>query len=142
MTAVAPRTVGKSSWHVVGMRRRTTATLALVTTIGVLAFTWPLLVDADAALAQRSDAPWLFVLLLPLVLAVVLAEIADGGMDAKAVARLYRNRVRGWLVLVLVLLGLAAVVAAIATTPVGQDWWRDIQDWYDEAYAWVKGKVS
>jgi len=88
MTAVAPRTVGKSSWHVVGMRRRTTATLALVTTIGVLAFTWPLLVDADAALAQRSDAPWLFVLLLPLVLAVVLAEIADGGMDAKAVALL------------------------------------------------------
>jgi energy-coupling factor transport system substrate-specific component len=59
MTAVAPRTVGKSHWHVVGMRRRTTATLALVTTIGVLAFTWPLLVDADATLAQRSDAPWL-----------------------------------------------------------------------------------
>ena len=42
----------------------------------------------------------------------------------------------------LVLLGLAAVVAAIATTPVGQDWWRDIQDWCDEAYAWVKGQVS
>src|SRR6185503_12622440 len=34
------------------------------------------------------DAPWLFVVLLPLVLAVVLAEIADGGMDAKAVALL------------------------------------------------------
>ena len=51
-------------------------------------FGWPLLVDADATLAHRSDAPWLFVLLLPLVLAVVLAEIADGGMDAKAVALL------------------------------------------------------
>ena len=70
------------------------------------------------------------------------AAVGATVVDAKAVARLYRNRVRGWLVFVLVLLGLAAVVAAIATTPVGQDWWREIQDWYDEAYAWVKGKVS
>ena len=38
--------------------------------------------------AAPADAPWLFVLLLPLLLAVVLAEIADGGMDAKAVALL------------------------------------------------------
>ena len=37
-------------------------------------------------LARRSDAPWLFVVLLPLLLAVVLAEVADGGLDAKAVA--------------------------------------------------------
>jgi energy-coupling factor transport system substrate-specific component len=90
VTTVAPRkpATGSTTWHVVAMRRRTTATLALVTTIGVLAFGWPLLVDTNASLAHRSDAPWLFVLLLPLVLAVVLAEIADGGMDAKAVALL------------------------------------------------------
>ena len=52
------------------------------------------------------------------------AAVGATVVDAKAVARLYRNRVRGWLVLTLVLLGLAAVVAAIATTPVGQDWWQ------------------
>jgi energy-coupling factor transport system substrate-specific component len=78
----------RTTWHVVQVRRRTTLTLGLVTAVGVLAFGWPLLVDAKASLAHRSDAPWLFVLLLPLVLAVVLAEIADGGMDAKAVALL------------------------------------------------------
>jgi uncharacterized membrane-anchored protein len=70
------------------------------------------------------------------------AAVGATVVDAKAVVRLYRNRVRGWLVLVLVLLGLAAVMAAIATTPVGQDWWGDIQGWYDDAYAWIKGKVS
>ncbi|MGZ4594859.1 MAG: ECF transporter S component [Actinomycetes bacterium] len=75
-------------WHAVPVRPRTTVTLALVSLLGLLAFGWPLLVDADATLAHRADAPWLFVLLLPLVLAVVLAEIAEGGMDAKAVALL------------------------------------------------------
>jgi hypothetical protein len=44
--------------------------------------------DADSALAGLSDTPLLFALLLLLVLAVVLAEIADGGIDAKAVAML------------------------------------------------------
>lgn len=73
-------------WHAVPVRPRTAVTLALVSLLGMLAFCWPLLVDAGATLAHRADAPWLFVALLPLVLAVVLAEIADGGMDAKAVA--------------------------------------------------------
>ena len=36
----------------------------------------------------RADAPLLFALLLPLLLGVVLAEIADGGIDAKAIALL------------------------------------------------------
>ncbi len=62
--------------------------LTLVSAVGLLAFTWPLLVQPGAALAGRSDAPWLFVLLLPLLLAVVLAEISEGGMDAKAIALL------------------------------------------------------
>jgi energy-coupling factor transport system substrate-specific component len=43
-------------------------------------------VQPGSQLVGRSDAPWLFVLLLPLMIAVVLAEIADGGMDAKSVA--------------------------------------------------------
>jgi energy-coupling factor transport system substrate-specific component len=39
-------------------------------------------------LAHSADGPWLFVLLVPLLLLVVAAEIADGGIDAKAVAML------------------------------------------------------
>jgi energy-coupling factor transport system substrate-specific component len=74
--------------HAVRVRPRATVTLALVSLLGLVAFGWPLLVDADAGLAHRGDAPWLFVLLLPLLLAVVLAEMTEHGMDAKAVALL------------------------------------------------------
>jgi uncharacterized membrane-anchored protein len=70
------------------------------------------------------------------------AAVGSSVVDAKAVARLYRNRVRGWLVLALVLLGICAVLAAIATTPVGQGWWDDLRSWADDAYVWVKERVS
>src|SRR5262249_19733797 len=44
---------------------------------------------SDAAgLPHSTDAPWLFVALLPLLLAVLFAEIADGSLDAKGVALL------------------------------------------------------
>ncbi|MEU1078449.1 MULTISPECIES: ECF transporter S component [unclassified Streptomyces] len=64
--------------------------LALISFVGVAAFGWPLLADADSGLAHSQDAPWLFAALLPLLVGVVVATIADedGGMDAKAVAML------------------------------------------------------
>ncbi len=62
-------------------------------------------------------------------------------VDASAVAALYRHRVRGWLVFVLVLLALACVGAALATTPVGQDWWQQIHDWYWQGYDWVRARI-
>ncbi|MET9803989.1 ECF transporter S component [Streptomyces sp. NPDC006368] len=68
---------------------RSVAALALITVIGVIAFGWPLLADGASAVAGRAqDAPWLFAALLPLLVAVVVATIADCGMDAKAVAML------------------------------------------------------
>ncbi len=70
----------------VRVRPRAAAALTLVSLVGLLAFCWPLFVQPGSTLAGRADAPWLFVLLLPLLLAVVLAAIADGGMDAKSVA--------------------------------------------------------
>ena len=74
--------------RVVPWRLRSSAALVLVSSLGLLAFGWPLLVEADAALAGSPDGPWLFALVLPLLLAVVVAELSDGGMDAKAVALL------------------------------------------------------
>ncbi|HEY0640196.1 MAG TPA: ECF transporter S component [Pseudonocardiaceae bacterium] len=62
--------------------------LLLAGVTGAAAFCWPLLVSADSAIAHTRDAPWIFGLLLALVLAVVLAEISEGGMDAKAIAML------------------------------------------------------
>ncbi|MDQ6875936.1 MAG: ECF transporter S component [Actinomycetota bacterium] len=70
------------------LRPRTALTLALAGAVGTLAFAWPLLIRHGSSVAHAADAPWLFVLLLVLVLGVVLAEIAEGGMDAKAVALL------------------------------------------------------
>jgi energy-coupling factor transport system substrate-specific component len=70
------------------LRPRSLAALVLVSLIGVAAFGWPLLVAPSSVLAQATETPLLFALLLPLLLAVVLAELADGGMDAKSVAML------------------------------------------------------
>jgi energy-coupling factor transport system substrate-specific component len=58
--------------------------------VGLAAFGWPLLIHAHANvnLAHSADAPWLFVALLPLLLAVVLGEMAEGSLDAKAIALL------------------------------------------------------
>ncbi|MFF4366188.1 ECF transporter S component [Streptomyces sp. NPDC001594] len=70
------------------MGPRAAAALVLVTLVGIAAFGWPLLADAQSGLAHSQDAPWLFAALLPLLVAVVVATIADQGMDAKAVAML------------------------------------------------------
>ncbi|MFI6283326.1 ECF transporter S component [Streptomyces sp. NPDC051018] len=67
---------------------RSTAALVLVTAVGVVAFGWPLLAAENSGLAHSGDAPWLFALLLPLLVAVVVATIADTGLGAKPVAML------------------------------------------------------
>ncbi|MBW1603463.1 ECF transporter S component [Streptomyces sp. JJ66] len=72
----------------VRLGRRSTLALALVSAVGIAAFGWPLLADSASGLAHSNDAPWLFAALLPLLLAVVVATIADSGLDAKAIAML------------------------------------------------------
>ena len=64
------------------------AAIGLTSALGIVAFAWPLFADAGSQITQGPDGPWLFALLVPLLLAVVLAEIAEGGLDAKAVALL------------------------------------------------------
>ena len=70
------------------------------------------------------------------------ATVGSHVADAKAVSQLYRNRVRGWLVLLAVIIALVAVGAAIATTPVGQDWWDQLSGWLSDQYDWVRGQVT
>ncbi|MGH9081490.1 MAG: ECF transporter S component [Acidimicrobiales bacterium] len=62
--------------------------VAIASAVGIVGFCWPLLIHghSSANLAHSADAPWLFVALLPLLLAVVLGELADGSFDAKAIA--------------------------------------------------------
>jgi energy-coupling factor transport system substrate-specific component len=82
MTAPSP--------SVVRLRYSSMAILLVASVLGLVAFTWPLFVDPVGAesLAHSGDAPWIFLALLPLLFAVIVAEMADGALDAKAVALL------------------------------------------------------
>jgi energy-coupling factor transport system substrate-specific component len=71
----------------VRIRARTAVSLVLASGVGVLAFGWPFLV-APGTFGSSFTPPLLFGALLVLVLAVVFAGIADGGIDAKALAML------------------------------------------------------
>lgn len=71
----------------VRLQPRSAAVLLLVSLFGLASFCWPLFVDPGTLLGEGAK-PWIFVILLPLLIAVVLAEVADGGMDAKAIALL------------------------------------------------------
>lgn len=72
------------------LRPRASVLLAVTSLVGVAGFCWPLLIHgrATANLAHSADAPWLFVAVLPLLLAVVLGELSEGSLDAKAIALL------------------------------------------------------
>ncbi|MEV4614353.1 ECF transporter S component [Kitasatospora sp. NPDC049258] len=87
---------GSSLNRPVPLGRRSLAVLGLVSAVGLAGFGWPLLAATDSTLVGHStDAPWLFALLMPLLLGVVLAQIAEGreagggpGLEAKSVALL------------------------------------------------------
>ncbi len=69
------------------------AAIALVAAslITLGAFGWPFVYEPGAgaeATSHGSDAPWIFVVILPLLAAIVLAELNAGGIDAKAIALL------------------------------------------------------
>jgi energy-coupling factor transport system substrate-specific component len=76
--------------NLVPLRIRSAVALGAVFAVGVVAFGWPFFTTPGAALdtSHSGDAPMVFVLMLPLLAAVVLAELTSGGMDAKAVAML------------------------------------------------------
>src|SRR6266704_1813402 len=63
--------------------------LAATSLIGLAGFTWPLLYGARRVgpdSAHAADAPWLFAILVALLLAIVAVEHAAGRMSAKTVA--------------------------------------------------------
>ena len=68
---------------------RTGAALVVASIGGLVMFCWPLFVQVDPATnGHVTDAPLLFILVLPILVAIVLAQFAEGGMDAKALAML------------------------------------------------------
>lgn len=71
----------------VPLRPRSFAVLLLASVAGLMMFVWPLLVRVDPG-TSRVDPPFLFLALLPVLIGVVLAELSEGGMDAKVLAML------------------------------------------------------
>jgi energy-coupling factor transport system substrate-specific component len=66
---------------------RSTVAIAMASFLGLVAFAWPFVV-APGTFSSTQTPPLIFGALLALVVAVVFAEIADGGIDAKALAML------------------------------------------------------
>lgn len=63
---------------------RTAAVLVLASVAGLMMLCWPFLLDAQPG--QRVEPPFLFLVLLPIVIVVVLAEMGEGGMDSRVLA--------------------------------------------------------
>lgn len=81
-----PSAVERSRTAVV-VRPRAALAVGMASFLGFVAFLWPFVV-APGALGSTETPPLMFGVLLVVVLAVVFAEIADGGIDAKAIAML------------------------------------------------------
>ena len=74
----------KLSWSAV-------AALVIASVVTLAAFGWPFLAATSGVgegASHSTDAPWIFVLVLPLLAMIVLAEVNAGGIDAKAIALL------------------------------------------------------
>ena len=67
---------------------RSAAALVLASIAGLAMFTWPLIIDPPVGFSHTRDAPYVFALILPALMAVVLAELSSEGMDTKALAML------------------------------------------------------
>jgi energy-coupling factor transport system substrate-specific component len=93
MTVSVPRPASRPGHRLppaIRFGTRSSFLLFLTSVFGAAAFAWPLLIRQAAGpnSAHSGDAPWIFVGLIPLLLAIVMAELSEGAIDAKAVALL------------------------------------------------------
>ncbi|MBU3700597.1 MAG: ECF transporter S component [Acidimicrobiia bacterium] len=85
-TALAPRPDARA----IRLRPASVVLLAVAFALGIVSFGWPLFASSSAGLdtSHAGDARWIMVVLVPLVLGIVIAQLADGSIDAKAIALL------------------------------------------------------
>jgi len=75
--------------NAVRLGRLSKVSIGLATLIGLTSFLWPFIAAPEStAVAHASDAPLVFAMVVPILLVVVLAQVSDGGMDAKSIAML------------------------------------------------------
>lgn len=83
---VAPAERDAAAFHV---GKRTGLLLVIATVAGLAMFAWPLLIQpAASSTGHTADAPFVFMGVLPFLVAIVLASFSEGGMDSKALAML------------------------------------------------------
>ncbi|ABL82929.1 MULTISPECIES: ECF transporter S component [unclassified Nocardioides] len=75
---------GRAGAPAVRIAPRSGAVLAVASAAGLMMLCWPLLLRVPEG--ARVDPPFVFVALLPVVLAVVLAELNEGGLDPRVLA--------------------------------------------------------
>ena len=63
---------------------RTAVLLVIISVAGLMMFVWPLLLHGY----ERVQPPFIFLALLPLMLVVLLSELAAGGIDTRMIALL------------------------------------------------------
>jgi energy-coupling factor transport system substrate-specific component len=68
----------------VPLSRRSALVLGVASLGGLMMLVWPLLLRVQPE--TRVDPPFLFLALLPVVIAVVLAELSQGGLDTRVLA--------------------------------------------------------
>ncbi|WP_229054466.1 ECF transporter S component [Aeromicrobium sp. Leaf350] len=68
-----------------GLGLRSVAVLSVASLAGLAMFLWPLFLQ-PAPGVERVDQPFIFMVLLPIVVLVVVAELTEGGMDSKILA--------------------------------------------------------
>lgn len=82
--AAPPAALGR----VVRVGPRSALVLAVASAGAAAMFAWPLLLTPAPGYSHATDAPFVFALILPVLVAVVLADLSGGGLDAKALALL------------------------------------------------------
>ena len=90
MTATSTGGPRTSAAPLIRLPVRSVVVLTAVSLVGLVAYAWPFFVQPGSALdnSHSADAPWIFVLLLPLLAGVLVSELSSGGIDAKAIALL------------------------------------------------------
>ena len=80
--------VARRDRSVLRVAPRTAIALTVASLGGLVMFAWPLVIDPPAGFSHERDAPYVFALVLPALVVIVLAEMTSRGMDTKALAML------------------------------------------------------
>lgn len=67
---------------------RSAIALGVAALMGVIAFAWPLVVHPTSAVSGSPLTPLIFALTIPVIVAVVLVQLSESELDAKALAML------------------------------------------------------